>query len=509
MPIQEATSEICKSTATELAQRIRAKELSSVEVVEAHIARIEEVNDEINALVVPQFDEAREAAKKADAVLASGDQVGPLHGVPISIKEFFDVRGLRTTAGIESGAYVADQDAPVVARLREAGAIILGKTNVPQFGIAIESENPIYGRTNNPLDLERSSGGSSGGEAALIAAHGSPLGLGSDGGGSIRLPSHFSGLCGIKPTTNRLSMRGHWQFPAFPAGWSQPGPIARSVDDLELALQILTPVQGETADPMVPPVPLRPSSEVDVSQLRIGFYDNDTLFRPSPAIRRAVQESVDSLQDAGATLVPFECPRPLDVWEIQAGQFAADGGRWMRERLGNSAVDSRIRKTMMLTKVPTFVRKVLPPVLSAMGETTIRDILSRSGSRQLSAYGFQTQLEKQKQFRARFFDRLNQEQVDAIICPPFPSVAMKHNSGDIVFGIAYTQTYNLLGMPAGVVPVTAVQPSEESDREKSKDSVVKQLLRADAGSAGLPVGVQVVARPWREDVALAIMRHLA
>lgn len=380
---------------------------------------------------------------------------------------------------------------------------------MPQLGIAIESENPVYGRTNNPLDLTRSSGGSSGGEAALIAAGGSPLGLASDGGGSIRLPAHFCGICGIKPTTNRISMRGHWQFPAFPAGWSQPGPLARCVDDLELALQVLVPANGEHEDPMVPPVPLQSSRDVDLSQLRIGYYETDDMFIPSPAIRRAVNESMESLRSAGATMVPFEPPKALETWDIQLGQFAADGGKWMKQYLGKSAVDSRVRKTLSLAKLPTAVRQALPSVLRSLGQPTLAEIMSRARNHHLSAYGFQSQLENQKQFRTRFFDRMQRDQIDAIICPPFASVAMKHNSGDIVFAIAYTHTYNILGMPCGVVPVTTVQQAEESDRPAAKDYVVQDLLKAETDSAGLPVGIQVVARHWREDVALAIMRHLS
>ena len=164
---------------------------------------------------------------------------------------------------------------------------------------------------------------------------------------------------------------------------------------------------------------------------------------------------------------------------------------------------------MLLTRVPTFLRILLPPILSAMGETTIREIMRYTRKQQLNAYDFQAALKQQQQFRMDFYDRLNRERIDAIVCPPFPTASIKHDSGDIVFCVAYTHTYNLLGMPAGVVPVTEVQPGEESDRRPSKDSVVKQIVRTEAGSAQLPVGVQVVARPWREDIALAIMGNLA
>ena len=506
------TPQLCTQTATEMAQQIRDQEVTSYELVEAHIAHIEAINPKLNALVVPLFDEARTAAQAADEEARSAKQnnreLGPLHGVPISIKEFFDVRGTRTTAGIESDKGPVEHDAPLVARLREAGAIILGKTNVPQLGIAIESENPVYGRTNNPRGLDRAAGGSSGGEAALIAAGGSPLGLASDGGGSIRIPSHFCGLCGIKPTANRLTMNGHWQFPAFPHSWSQPGPLARSVDDLELALNVMHAGEGEASDPSIAPSQLRSSAEVDLSQLTIGYYTSDDAFTPSPAIRRAVEESVEQLKNSGATLVEFEPAKAFEVWEIQLGQFAADGGKWMRQYLRGSKVDSRIQRTLTTARLPTAVRRALPSILKSIGQPTLAQILGRSRSRQLSAYDYQAILCKQQQFRASFLERLNQQKIDALVCPPFASVASKHNSPDIVFALGYTQTYNLLGMPCGVVPFTTVQSGEESDRSPTKDGAVKDLLKAEEDSVGMPVGVQVVARHWREDVALAVMRTL-
>ena len=495
-------------SATEMAGAIRDGELSSVDLVAAHIQRIEDVNERINALVVPLFDEAMAAAEKADQARKAGAELGPLHGVPVSIKEFFDVRGTRTTAGIETNDPPADDDSPLVARLRAAGAVVLGKTNVPQVGIAIESENPVYGRTCNPWDLDRSSGGSSGGEGALIAAGGSPLGLGSDGGGSIRIPSHFNGLCGLKPTTGRLTMRGHWQFPAFPAGWSVPGPLARTVDDLELAMNCLVAPEGEPLDPTIAPGRIRASRDVDVSGLTIGYYDDDRWMRPSPAIRRACEASLEVLRDAGATVVPFEPASGLDSWELQMGQFGADGGRWLRRALGKSTVDPRIKKALLVSRLPTAVRRALPALLDTMGQESLSAIIRLARSHHLSAFGFQVMLGRQQAFREEFLRRLNEQKIDVLICPPFASVAMKHLSTDIVLAISYTQVFNLLGMPAGVVPVTTVQAGEESDRAIAKDDVVRDLLRAEEGSEGMPVGVQVVARHWREDVALSVMRTL-
>ena len=233
---------IISSSASELAAAIRSKKLSSKEIVEAHLERIAAVNPKLNAIVQLTADTARKEAEEADAAIARGDIKGPLHGVPMTIKDTLETSGVICTGGTKGRAnYVPKADASAVARLRAAGAIFLGKTNVPELAGAIESDNLVYGRTNNPYDLARTPGGSSGGEAAIIAACGSPLGLGTDAGGSIRIPAHFCGLAAIKPTSGRVPRTG--QFPQ-PMGARAPvfhvSLIARHVEDLALALPIIS-----------------------------------------------------------------------------------------------------------------------------------------------------------------------------------------------------------------------------------------------------------------------------
>src|SRR5215467_7061994 len=201
--------ELIYSSATSLARAIREKQVSSHEVVEAYIHRIEAVNPRLNAVVQLTADTALARAKQADVALARREINGPLHGVPITIKDSFDTEGIISTAGTKGRvSFIPQQDATAVARMRAAGAIILGKTNLPELSLAYESNNLIYGRTNNPYDLSRTPGGSSGGESAIIAAGGSPLGLGTDGFGSIRLPAHFCGIAGLKPTAGRVPYTG-------------------------------------------------------------------------------------------------------------------------------------------------------------------------------------------------------------------------------------------------------------------------------------------------------------
>jgi amidase len=230
-----------------MARLVRERAISSAELIEAHVEQIYKVNPAINAVVELLADVARVEAAAADAKLARGEACGPLHGVPVSIKDSIDVRGTKCTAGTlgRKNAAPAERDATLVARLRSAGAIPIAKTNLPDLLFAFESDNLIYGRTNNPYDLTRTAGGSSGGESALIAACGSPLGLGSDAAGSVRVPAGFCGIASIKPTSGRLPRTGHVP-PA--GGWIealwQIGPMARYTEDLVLAMQLLAGEDG-------------------------------------------------------------------------------------------------------------------------------------------------------------------------------------------------------------------------------------------------------------------------
>jgi amidase len=202
------------TSATALAKAIRAKEISSEEVVNAYLRRVEAVNSKLNAVVQFTAEAALAQAREADATLARGAIKGPLHGVPFTVKDNIDTAGVICTVGTKGRtSFVPTQDATIVTRMRTAGAILLGKTNLPELALAFATDNLVYGRTNNPYDLSRTPGGSSGGEAAIMAAGGSPLGLGNDFGGSIRLPSHWCGIAGIKPTSGRVPRTGNFPGP--------------------------------------------------------------------------------------------------------------------------------------------------------------------------------------------------------------------------------------------------------------------------------------------------------
>ena len=445
--------EIIYASASEIARAIREREVSSEEAVEAYLARIEEANPKLNAFVQVTGDAARVRARELDAATARGEVWGPLHGVPVSIKDAFETAGVVSAGGTKGRAeYVPQEDAAGVARYKAAGAVVLGKTNVPEVSLAFESDNLVYGQTKNPYDPTRTPGGSSGGEAASIASGMSPLGLGSDAGGSIRLPAHFCGIAGIKPTSGRTARTGH--FP--PMGglldsiW-QIGPLARRVEDLTLTLPLLCGTDWR--DPTVAPVPLGDPSEVDLKTLRVAFHTDNGIVSPTPDIAAVVRDAARVLEDAGAQVVEAQPPVPSNAYDMLLGLYGADGGAGLRLLLmlsgtgETSALMSRLLETVGAVKMTT-------------AELT----------------GLIFQLDAWRSQMLTFM-----RDYDLILCPPCARTAMPHGTtfdedNQLVF--SYTMIYNMTGWPGAVV-------------------------RAGASPEGLPIGAQLVARPWREDVALA------
>jgi amidase len=450
---------IISMSATALANAIRTRQASSEEVVNAYLGRINEVNPKLNAVVQKVADTAREQAREADVAIARGDLMGPLHGVPMTIKDTLDTAAVISTGGTQGrSTFVPTEDATAVARMRSAGAILLGKTNVPEFALAPETDSVVYGRTNNPYDLSRSPGGSSGGEASIIAAGGSPIGLGSDCGGSIRSPAHFCGLAGIKPTTGRVPRTGH--FPPVDGLMNrlwQVGPIARFVEDLVLALQIISGVDWH--DPTLVPMTLGDPDIVDLKSLRVAFYTDNGILSPTAETVEVVKKAVE-VSSGVVMSVEEDCPEDIEqTFDIWWGLASADSGAGVATLL-----------KMVGTTEPHRYLKRFQDVLATTKDMTPSDF----GNLILKWDMF---CEKMIHFMQNY---------DVIICPVVAFPAKTHGfildeKNDL--GFSYCFTYNLTGWPAAVV-------------------------RGGSSPDGLPIGVQVVARPWREDVALAVARYI-
>lgn len=495
--------------AMELAAMIASGDISSVEAVEAHIERIERVNPALNAVVVKRYDAARAEAQEADKRRARGEVSGPLHGVPITIKESLDLEGTPSTFGLQSRANIlANQDDLYVARIREAGAIILGKTNVAQLLFYIESDNPVYGRTNNPWNRDRSPGGSSGGQAAIIAAGGSPMGLGTDIGGSIRVPSTFCGIAGFKPTAGRTADAGRYSIPfGQRAIVSQVGVLARQVADVALGLEIINGGRNPAAEP---PKSLGDPGTVDVSGLRVAYYTDDGTFKVAPAVRRAVMEAAGILRSCGAQVTEWSPPGVSQAVDIFLGIMSSDGARGIKQMLGRDKRDPRIATLAFFAGRSRPTLAVLGGLLRMSGQPSLAGSIRTFGHRDTLHYWqlAEAQMEYQRRF-AEALDHADGGPFDVILCPACALPALTHGSSrDLLLAGGYTALYNVLGYPTGIVPFTRVRSEEEVGRAPSRDVVEQAARKVELGSAGLPVGVQVVARPWREHVALAAMRAI-
>jgi len=317
-------------SAVEMVEQIRAKKISPVELVDTHYARIAQLNPRLNAFVALDEDRARRDARRLEAEAAAGRIRGPLHGVPISIKSSLDTAGLRCEAGtLLRAGYIASCDAVLVARLREVGAVVLGVTNTPELLMAWETDNLLYGRTNSPWDLARTPGGSSGGEAAAIASGCSSSGVGSDGGGSIRVPAHFSGICGLKPTPGRIPATGHFPASAGPfALIGVVGPMARTVADLQVLFGVMAgPHDG---DPSSAPVALRKISHDELRRIRVGYFEDDGRTPVTPATRVAVCQAAEALSRAGFEVAPFRPDGLEEARQLWWKLFGTAGGMVLR-----------------------------------------------------------------------------------------------------------------------------------------------------------------------------------
>ena len=444
--------ELIFASASEQAKAIREKQISSQELTQACLGRIAEVNPKLNAVVQLPAAPALAQAREADKALARGEIKGPLHGVPFTLKDAIETEGVVCTGGtLGRAGYVPEEDATVVKRLRAAGGILLGKTNCPEFGWAWESDNLIYGRTNNPYDLWLSPGGSSGGESAIIAAGGSPFGLGSDAGGSVRFPAHCTGIAAIKPTSGRVPRTGHFPGPGgtLDALW-QIGPLARYVEDLNMLLPIIAGVDWR--DPAVVPMPLGDALRVNLKALRVAFHTDNGIETPSQETIDAVLSAAKALE---ASVYAIEQARPPDIeqtYDIYLGLFTADGGVGLEELL----------ETAGTKQVHPLIQRVLE--------------LQHSHAKSMAAFvKLTSQWDALRGSLLSFMERF-----DVLLCPVCSFTGMVHGSTyDRLPAFSYTMTYNLTGWPAAVV-------------------------RAGSTREGLPIGVQIVARPWREDVALAV-----
>jgi Asp-tRNA(Asn)/Glu-tRNA(Gln) amidotransferase A subunit family amidase len=459
-----APSELTFLSAASMREQIRQKKLSPVELMDAHLEQIERLNPQLNAFVHVNAERARRGARDAEEKIMRGEPCGSLHGIPVSIKSSIAVAGMPFEAGtrLRTGC-VAEHDAVLVQRLRAAGAIILGVTNTPELLMAWETDNRLYGRTNNPWDLSRTAGGSSGGEAAAIASGCSAGGVGSDGGGSIRVPAHFSGICGLKPTPGRIPSSGHFPASAGPfAMIGVVGPMARTVADLKLLFEAMQGAHWD--DTCAAPVSPRWPVNEELNKIHIGYFEDDGRTPVTAETRSAVRKASRFLQQAGFRVQPFRPEGLEEVRKVWWQFFGIAGGMLLRPMVVGREAD-----------ISPLLREFLDWVAAEPVHT---------GDSLLEAWVQRDLL------RARLFAQMRDFPV--LLCPVAAIPAFRHGErtwrveGQTVSYLdawSYTEWFNLLGTPAVSVPV-----GESSD--------------------GLPIGIQLIARPWQEEVLLSIAEAL-
>lgn len=494
--------------ALEWIDRLARRDVSVRESVDAQIARIEAVNPAINALVVARFDDARREADAADAARSRGERLGPLHGLPISIKECLAVAGTAATGGLLPRRTMIDsEDDPHVARLRAAGGIVLGKTNVPQLMAFVETDNPVYGLTRNPWQADRACGGSTGGEGALIAAGGSPLGLGTDIGGSIRVPAAFCGIFGLKPGTGRANDACGIGFSKGQrAIISQAGVLARSSADVELGTRIVFGEFDAPRGPLSNP-PLARTGDIDTAGLRVAIIEDDGVFPVHAAGRRAVQEAAEHLRAAGIGVASWAPPPLIDAQEIFYHLLSSDRGAEIRRQLAGSPVDSRIARLRFFASRGRIFNRALAALLRAFGQISAADMLSCFGDGATDHYW--RQVIRQQVFERRFDAELRGAGFDAVLMPAFGTPAYRHGqSADLGVAGTYSSLWNVLGWPAGIVPITRIRANEAVGRATTRDRATQAAAACERDSTGLPVAVQLAAPLGQEGRVLALMQQL-
>lgn len=448
-------------TGVEWLRRLAASELSSRELVEHYLGLVDAANPALNAVVARDDEAALAAADEADARRRCGIEL-PLLGLPVTVKDTLATAGLVTTSGsLARRDHVPERDATVVARLRAAGAVVIGKTNVPEYAWSYETENVVYGRTGNPFDPERTPGGSSGGEAAIIGADASVLGLGTDGGGSIRVPCHYCGLVGIRPTAGLVPETGCW--PGFRATGMLDmhciGPMGRAVEDVSLVLPLIA--GRDDVDPFVHGMPVGDPAGVDVRSLRAGVYSHDGAWQVTPGTVEAVERAARALAGRGCAVEEATPPDLTPATDLFFELMAADGGSKARHDLAAAAG----RHVEQMSKLLESLKPLA-----------------------LDAAGFFALAERAFAFRATV--RAFVSRHDVVLAPvtvgsaPLPGCRPGDDGAlESYLPFNYTHAYSVAGLPVAVVP-------------------------AGTERGGLPLGVQIVAGAFRDHVALAAAKVL-
>ncbi|MGC6404711.1 MAG: amidase [Candidatus Comchoanobacterales bacterium] len=456
--------DVFTQSAKKIAQSIAKKDISSTELVSACIQRIEYINPKINAVVQFRPEQALQEAQEKDAMLTKGQVMGPLHGIPFTLKDVYNTQGDCVTAGcLGLKNNVATEDATIVKRLKQAGAILLGKSNTPELECAADTDNLVYGLTSNPYHVDYSCGGSSGGSAAVVSACGSVFDVGADAGGSLRIPAHYCGITTIRPTMGRIPTSGtvYGLRTGIGARFCAEGPLSRYVEDLPLLLSILQGPDG--IDPNIVDSPLKTHHDVSLSKLNIAYFNNNTIIGTTEETKMAIQSACDVLTEYGCHVCndkPYNLEKGCTLFQEVLGAHASQG---FKDAL----------KQMNVKNTSSLLEKIIVHLESFA----------------CSLPEFMNRLDRWDVYRSKVLQFFNK--YDVLISPVTPGAALHHNTPmwnpEMIKHASYS--WSITGT---LLPVVVV--------------------RAGYTKEGLPIGIQIITRHFEEHigiaVALQIEKHL-
>ncbi|WKY03800.1 hypothetical protein Q1695_005059 [Nippostrongylus brasiliensis] len=503
--------EIAKWNFKDLRENLQRGKVSCVEVLRTYQWKALQAHEKTNCITL-FIQEAEQWAAEWDRKAAeSGFRKPAFFGIPISLKECISVKGYDVTRGfVQDVGKPSDADSLLTAQAKQLGFVPFVQTNVPQSLLSYSCSNPVYGVTNSPLDRERTSGGSTGGEAALLAADGSIIGIGGDVGGSIRIPCHFTGMAGIKPSSLRFSHRNsHGAVPGRPLVNANEGPMAK---DIKTCVEFLKEVWGDNwiteNDPYVAPVMWNKDMYRRGNKYRVGYYVDDGWFTPAPAIKRAVLEAKVHLEAAGHTVVPLRLPRVPEMMRHYVRALCVDGGSFVYNKLSKDIIDPSLDGQMLLIKTPIFIQRLLAyPVekISPRMANMMRGMTTHTKE-------IRETYEAIENYRDEVVELMMKHNVDALLCPPQVLITPKHEIPAKLFSaVCYTAMFNLLDFGAGVVNVTKVNEKDEQALEEEypeTDMWYRVAKDACRDTVGYPVNVQVAAPPYREEIVLRLLRDI-
>jgi len=518
---EKKKSLILNASVTELLNLLNTDQTTSEEILKVYHSRAISHGLRLELIAESNYQEALVLAKQCDQKRKKTPQekraeLGGLFGIPISIKDSFIQKGLDSTCGQASLVFKPNtKDGEIIALLKARGAIPFIRSNVPQTLGIMDCVNSIWGRGLNPWNNQRAVGGSSGGEGGLIAARCSPIGLGSDALGSVRIPASFCGVVGFKPTAGRYVLRGHssigpYAKSKFSLIIANNGPLARTVDDVVLFTKELIREEGRILDPAYPYVAWD-EKKYQAKKLKVGYVVTEEFFGASKACRRAVQESVAALKSLGYSVTEVKLPNFERMILLMIMITSSEGkARGIFQCLDGEKPVAELAPGLKMRTLPDTLKKLIGTVLGLIGQSRLSNIVKSAV--EVSTERYHEIVGEYFEIRNEIYNFFTENKLDAIVTPAMPLPAFKHGfGGDLGLATCYYWPANCANLPAGVLPVTKVQEGEDvytSEDSIHKDSMFKKCQDSIQGSVGMPINVQVFTLPWEDEKCLAVMKAI-